>query len=72
VLTFSTNQFLELASNFHLLLYLLTNDVLKFEAKEIRELCQIVKNRDRSAAVEWSENNGNWGTFLILINANRS
>lgn len=58
MLDFSNNQFLDLASNFHFLLYLLTNDVLKFEAHEIRELCQIVKNRDREAAVDWAENNG--------------
>jgi hypothetical protein len=71
VLDFSTNQFLELASNFHFLLYLLTNDVLKFEEGEIQNLCQIVVNRDRTAAIEWAENNDNWSTFMMLVNANR-
>jgi hypothetical protein len=50
---------------------MLTNDVLKFEADEIRELCSIVKNRDRTAAIDWAENNSNWGTFMILVTSNR-
>jgi len=71
VMDFSNNQFLELASNFHFLLYLLTNDVLKFNPTEIRELCKVVANRDRVGAINWSENNENWGTFMILIQSSR-
>jgi nuclear protein localization family protein 4 len=66
---FSSNQFLELASNFHFLLFLLTNDLLKFPKEEIRELCKHIVERDRPKAAEWAEANPNWGTFKELLKA---
>ncbi|KAI6243005.1 hypothetical protein M3Y99_00211400 [Aphelenchoides fujianensis] len=70
VLDFSSNQFPELAANFHFLLYLLTNDVLKFPDEEVEALCKTLTAHDRPAAIEWAEKNGNWATFMELLKAN--
>ncbi|KAI6208200.1 NPL4 domain containing protein [Aphelenchoides besseyi] len=70
VLDFSPNQFLECASNFHFLLYLLTNDVLKFSDNEVAALCKILSEHDRAAAMEWAEKSENWATFMELLKSN--
>ncbi|CAD5212060.1 unnamed protein product [Bursaphelenchus okinawaensis] len=67
VLDFSSNQFLELISNFHFLLYLLTNNLLKFTEEEVKELCKFVIEHNREGAAEWAEKNQNWATFLELM-----
>lgn len=66
---FSSNQALEMASNFHFLLYLLTNDVMKFGEAEVKELCGFVREHDREGAATWLEENPSWATFVELLKA---
>lgn len=67
VLDFSSNQSLELFSNFHFLLYLLTNDLLKFSEEAVQQLCKFVSEHDREGAAEWAEKNGDWATFMEIM-----
>lgn len=64
---FSENQFLELASNFHFLLFLLTNTHVQFPKEDVRALCKIVTERDRAKAVDWAQANPTWGTLRELL-----
>uniref|UniRef100_A0A0N5AGC4 Nuclear protein localization protein 4-like protein n=1 Tax=Syphacia muris TaxID=451379 RepID=A0A0N5AGC4_9BILA len=64
---FSRNQFLELASNFHFLLFLMTNDIVHFSEDEIKALCVAVKEHDRVKAVDWADSTTNWSTLTALI-----
>uniref|UniRef100_A0A0R3RTM0 NPL4 domain-containing protein n=1 Tax=Elaeophora elaphi TaxID=1147741 RepID=A0A0R3RTM0_9BILA len=63
---FSQNQFIELATNFHFLLFLLNNDIVKFSKEEVKSLCDIVQQQDRAKAMEWASNNINWATLSTL------
>jgi nuclear protein localization family protein 4 len=64
---FSSNQFIDLASNFHFLVYLLTNDMLKFPKEEIFELVKHITARDRVKAAEWAESNDTWKIFIQML-----
>ncbi|PAV84699.1 hypothetical protein WR25_02252 isoform B [Diploscapter pachys] len=66
---FSINQFLEQATNFHFLLYLLTNEFVKFTDDEIKSLCRAVASQDRSAAMDWANENVNWQQLVALSRA---
>lgn len=67
---FSLNQFLELATNFHFLLFVLTNDIVKFsdtdvsrpgcEFCQVAELCAAVREQDRAKAMDWAQKNVSW------------
>ncbi|VDN06551.1 unnamed protein product [Thelazia callipaeda] len=63
---FSTNQFLELATNFHFLLFLFSNDVVKFSKEEVKSLCAIIQQQDRGKAMDWASSNANWATLSTL------
>ncbi|VDN52617.1 unnamed protein product [Dracunculus medinensis] len=63
---FSSEQFLELVTNFHFLFFLVTNNIVKFSKDELKELCQIIQEQDRAKASEWALNNANWATFTAL------
>lgn len=65
-------RFLEIASNFHFLLFLLNNSFVKFAPSEIKQLCQAVKNKNKEAANSWAESNENWSTLMVLASANKS
>ncbi|CAI4232244.1 unnamed protein product [Auanema sp. JU1783] len=64
---FAPNQFLEQASNFHFLMYLLTNNIVKFTDEEIQGLCKAVVSRDRGAAMDWAKHCINWQQFQALL-----
>uniref|UniRef100_A0A914W5A8 MPN domain-containing protein n=1 Tax=Plectus sambesii TaxID=2011161 RepID=A0A914W5A8_9BILA len=64
---FSNNQFLEFASDFHVLLYLLTNDTVQFTIEALKPLCEAVKARDRGAAMDWARTNESWQTLEHLF-----
>lgn len=61
------NQFLEFASNFHFLLFLLTNSFVKFSEEEVGQLAAFVLKRDVNGAREWAENSENWATLVELF-----
>uniref|UniRef100_A0A7E4V9W4 Nuclear protein localization protein 4 n=1 Tax=Panagrellus redivivus TaxID=6233 RepID=A0A7E4V9W4_PANRE len=64
---FSSNQFLDLATNFHFLVYLLTNDLQKFTLEELAPLFEAITKQDRVAAVNWSESSETWKHFAALV-----
>lgn len=66
---FTNNQFLELISNFHFLLFLVTNDIVRFTNDEIKQLCELVVRKDRVEAADWAEQNPSWQTFKEVIRA---
>ena len=54
-------------TNFHFLLYLLTNDVVPFNAEEVEELSKMVVARDATGASDWRKSNANWATLVQLL-----
>lgn len=65
-------HFLEIASNFHFLLFLMNNDFVKFAPNEVEQLAKAVKDKNNEAANEWAENNANWATLMELVSANEA
>ncbi|CAJ0932099.1 unnamed protein product, partial [Mesorhabditis belari] len=63
---FSLNQFLEQATNFHFLLYLATNDMVKFTDEELQQLCDSVRYVAREQAMDWARENEKWHTLVAL------
>uniref|UniRef100_A0A183ERR3 Myosin motor domain-containing protein n=1 Tax=Gongylonema pulchrum TaxID=637853 RepID=A0A183ERR3_9BILA len=63
---FSNNQFIELATNFHFLLFLLNNNIVKFSKEEVKSLCEIVQQQDRGKAMDWASSNENWATLSTI------
>ncbi|MFH4973567.1 hypothetical protein AB6A40_000276 [Gnathostoma spinigerum] len=63
---FSKNQFLELATNFHFLLFLMTNEIVKFTREDVKSLCECVRTQDRGKAMDWADSNTNWATLSAL------
>ncbi|MCP9261566.1 Nuclear protein localization protein 4 [Dirofilaria immitis] len=63
---FSKNQFIELATNFHFLLFLLSNDIVKFSKEEVKSLCDIIQQQDRGKAMDWASSSTNWATLSTL------
>ena len=61
------DDFLEMASNFHFLLYLRTNTIVEFPRDDLAELAGIVRRKDAAAARNWAVTNPTWGTFTILL-----
>ncbi|RWS30642.1 Nuclear protein localization protein 4-like protein [Leptotrombidium deliense] len=62
---FTSDQFLEAMSDFHLLLYLATNETLPFN-EAIDPLLTAIKKNDREAAEEWKKSD-KWATVEQLI-----
>ncbi|KAI1730031.1 NPL4 family domain-containing protein [Ditylenchus destructor] len=67
-----SGHFLEIASNFHFLLFLMNNDFVKFAPNEVEQLAKAVKEKNNEAANEWAENNTNWATLMELVSANEA
>ncbi|KJH47302.1 nuclear protein localization protein 4 domain protein [Dictyocaulus viviparus] len=63
---FTPNQFLEHATNFHFLLYLMTNHLVQFSDIEIQRLCTAVSTQDREGASEWARETVNWQQLVAL------
>uniref|UniRef100_A0A915LYZ9 Uncharacterized protein n=1 Tax=Meloidogyne javanica TaxID=6303 RepID=A0A915LYZ9_MELJA len=60
-------QFLEMASNFHFLLFLYTNNFVPFSKEEIKNLAQIVVKKDENEAKKWLQEITNFATLIMLI-----
>ncbi|CCD64969.1 Nuclear protein localization protein 4 homolog 1 [Caenorhabditis elegans] len=67
---FSKNQFLEQATNFHFLLYLVTNDQVQISDEWMKRLCDAVKAQDRGTAMEWAQECEDWHQLMALAHAN--
>ncbi|KAK6008886.1 nuclear protein localization protein [Ostertagia ostertagi] len=63
---YSLNQFLEQATNFHFLLYLMTNNLVQMSEVEMQVLCTAVCTQDREAAIEWARETVNWQQLVAL------
>ncbi|VDK45743.1 unnamed protein product, partial [Cylicostephanus goldi] len=59
---YSLNDFLEQATNFHFLLYLMTNHLVQFTEK----LCFAVSTQDREMAIEWARETLNWQQLVAV------
>lgn len=64
---FSPDLFLTAMSNFHLLVFLATCDMLPLKG-HLGELCEAVKNKDAAAAHRWSKSE-QWSTVVQLMQA---
>lgn len=64
---FSPNQFLSAVSDFHLLLYIATMEMLPM-LEYMGPLFEAIKNKDADAAMEWSRSE-HWATVEQLIAA---
>uniref|UniRef100_A0A8R1HY26 Nuclear protein localization protein 4 homolog n=1 Tax=Caenorhabditis japonica TaxID=281687 RepID=A0A8R1HY26_CAEJA len=67
---FSVNQFLEQATNFHFLLFLMTNDLMAISEEWMKRLCEAVKAQDRGAAMDWARDCEDWHQLVALEHAN--
>lgn len=63
----STNEFLEAISDFHLLLYLNFMDVLPMKSS-LGPLLEAVRTKNYAAAIQWKEQEV-WSTLETLISA---
>uniref|UniRef100_A0A1I8B5E3 MPN domain-containing protein n=1 Tax=Meloidogyne hapla TaxID=6305 RepID=A0A1I8B5E3_MELHA len=61
------DQFLVMASDFHFLLFLLTNNFVEFPKEEIKELAQIVSKKEDKEAKKWATENTSLATLCMLI-----
>lgn len=64
---FSPDQFLAAMSNFHLLIFLATCDMLPLR-NHLTELCEAIRNQDSTAARHWSKGE-QWSTVVQLMQA---
>uniref|UniRef100_A0A915IGU7 MPN domain-containing protein n=1 Tax=Romanomermis culicivorax TaxID=13658 RepID=A0A915IGU7_ROMCU len=67
---FNDNDALEMFSDFHFLLYLLTNETLAFSINDITPLCEAVKTKNCQIIVEWASSNEKWAMFKDLLAMN--
>ncbi|KRZ86872.1 Eukaryotic initiation factor 4A-III [Trichinella sp. T8] len=58
---FEESEFLKMISNFHFLVYLLTNTEVTFELDDLAELLDAVAKQDSDLAKQWAENMPNGG-----------
>ncbi|EYC14587.1 hypothetical protein Y032_0040g293 [Ancylostoma ceylanicum] len=63
---YTLNEFLEQATNFHFLLYLMTNHLVQFSEVEMQKLCFAVSTQDREIAIEWARETLNWQQLVAL------
>jgi len=66
---FTINQFLEMISDFHFLLYLITNNTFPFTIEELKPVFGAIMSKDRAKAYDWSQTNDHWATFVQLMAA---
>ncbi|KAK3878570.1 hypothetical protein Pcinc_016783 [Petrolisthes cinctipes] len=64
---FTDDMFLEAMSDFHVLIYIATMDMLPLR-EYLEPLLKAVKDRERAAAVEWKQS-GQWATVEQLVMA---
>ncbi|KRY49327.1 Eukaryotic initiation factor 4A-III [Trichinella britovi] len=64
---FEESEFLKMISNFHFLVYLLTNTEVTFELDDLAELLDAVAKQDSDLAKQWAENSIKWNEFKNLI-----
>ncbi|KRZ58880.1 Eukaryotic initiation factor 4A-III [Trichinella nativa] len=64
---FEESEFLKMISNFHFLVYLLTNTEVTFELDDLAELLDAVARQDSDLAKQWAENSIKWNEFKNLI-----
>ena len=62
---------LRFVSNFHFLLFLLTNDYVVFTDDEIEELAQGVITKDQVKIGSWARKSANWQKLYDLIKKER-
>ncbi|VDM69332.1 unnamed protein product [Strongylus vulgaris] len=63
---YSLNEFLEQATNFHFLLYLMTNHLVQFSEAEMHKLCFAVSTQNREMAIEWARETLDWQQLVAL------
>uniref|UniRef100_A0A914GYV8 Nuclear protein localization protein 4 n=1 Tax=Globodera rostochiensis TaxID=31243 RepID=A0A914GYV8_GLORO len=61
------DQFLEMASDFHFLLFLFTNHFIEFGDAELETVVALVQKGDAEGAKKWAQQNANWGTLNLLL-----
>ncbi|CAD6194468.1 unnamed protein product [Caenorhabditis auriculariae] len=66
---FSMNQFLEQATNFHFLLFLMTNEMLRIGDDAMKRLCDAVVKQDRGEAMDWAKGCEDWHQLVALSHA---
>jgi len=59
-------MFLQAMCDFHLLVYLATNDTIPMMG-EMDLLFDAIRNQDNGLALEWSKGSGNWSTLLEIM-----
>lgn len=67
---FSTSQFLAAVSDFHLLLYIATMDMLPMR-EYMAPLLEAIKDSDDEAALDWSKSE-HWATIALIANTGTS
>lgn len=67
---FSENQFLAAVSDFHLLLYIATMDMLPMK-EYMAPLLDAIKSKDEDAALDWSKSE-HWATVELIANSGTS
>lgn len=60
------DKFLNMASNFHFLLFLYTNHFVEFHEEDLKKLANAVQKKDAEAAKQWAEQNPTWGTLALI------
>uniref|UniRef100_A0A0N5BN02 Nuclear protein localization protein 4-like protein n=1 Tax=Strongyloides papillosus TaxID=174720 RepID=A0A0N5BN02_STREA len=64
--SYGEDKLLELSTNFHFLIFLMTNDVLKLSMDEMKEVCSYVVKQDREGIKAFYDNNANFKTLMEL------
>uniref|UniRef100_A0A5S6Q922 RanBP2-type domain-containing protein n=1 Tax=Trichuris muris TaxID=70415 RepID=A0A5S6Q922_TRIMR len=64
---FTVGQELELASDFHFLYFLLTNNFHPIDLKELSPLLEAVRSKDRTLATEWFDSNNEWAELKAML-----
>lgn len=67
---FTATQFLEAISDFHLLLYIATMDMLPMK-EYMAPLLDAIKDRNAEAAIDWSKSE-HWATVELIANSGTS
>uniref|UniRef100_A0A0N5CG09 NPL4 domain-containing protein n=1 Tax=Strongyloides papillosus TaxID=174720 RepID=A0A0N5CG09_STREA len=62
----------ELSKNFHFLVFLMSNDVLKLSIDEMKEVCLYVVKQDGEGIKAFYDNNANFKTLMELCSQSQS
>ena len=65
---FDESSFLEAMSDFHLLIFLASLDILPLR-QELKPLLEAIRDKDRTRADIWKRESGHWATLQQLIHA---